>query len=159
MDQVASALQQCLQDEINAMGDFEKLLMSEQEALVAGKVDILTDITSSKTRMVSQITALEQQRCRHLASLGFAADAAGMQAYLNQAPEQAQISDTWNTLLASARSAQENNRTNGMLIQKHLSFTQGALSILQRGDNSANVYGPNGQPKLGQFSSRGLSVT
>ncbi|QGZ39266.1 flagella synthesis protein FlgN [Pseudoduganella flava] len=51
----------------------------------------------------------------------------------------------WNTVLEQTREAKEVNRLNGMLINKQLSHTQGALQALRPPSQAGAVYGPSGR--------------
>jgi flagella synthesis protein FlgN len=53
--------------------------------------------------------------------------------------------DAWKALLQLTREAKEINRLNGMLLNKHLSYTQGALNALRPVPQAGKLYGPSGQ--------------
>ena len=77
-----------------------------------------------------------------LAAAGYAASDTGMQSWLDR---KGCHSDHWDALLSLAKSAREINRTNGLLINKHMTRNQQALDVLQGTAPSSNFYGPNGQ--------------
>jgi flagella synthesis protein FlgN len=153
-------MQQCLEQEIQAMNLLTNLLQQEQAVLVEGRVEDLQPITLQKNQMVADVSVLETVRNRHLGSLGFSGDAAGMQAYLQRQPSDGSVNRSWSELRSIAESAKECNRTNGILINKQINFTQSALGILQQGqgDATGSFYGPNGQSTVGKFSGRGFAA-
>lgn len=155
-----TAIQQCLEQEVQAMNSLAEVLQQEQAVLIEGKVEDLHPITLQKNEVVANVSELEATRNRHLGQLGFSSDAAGMQAYLRQQADRDGITRIWTELLALTESARESNRTNGILINKQINFTQSALGILQQsqGDTAGSFYGPNGQSTLGKFTGRGFAA-
>lgn len=132
------------------------LLNKEQAQLIAAEIDALTALTEEKTVLVTRMSALAAERHQALAVAGFAATEAGMQAWLaNRQPET--TCQAWQELLQLARTAREVNRSNGMLIGKHLARNQGALNILKGGRQGQALYGPNGQSAV-TAAGRGLAI-
>ncbi|MBI3285010.1 MAG: flagellar protein FlgN [Burkholderiales bacterium] len=149
------SIQQCLQDEVTAMATLAALLKKEQSALVEGDIALLTEYTINKGQLVGVISELEKKRHNCLSELGFKADADGMQAYLQQASIASVAAVTWNELLHLSEQAKEDNRTNGMLINRHLSQNQAALNVLQQNNPAGSLYGPNGQSTVKNAPRRG----
>lgn len=133
-----------------------QLLQQEQELLIQADIDGLTKVTEEKTKAVTRMTELAQRRHRALATAGFEASESGMEAWMKN-PAAAAARASWNDLLALARQAKELNRTNGLLIGKHMARNQNALSILQGTPQGGNMYGPDGQ-SAGKASSRKLVI-
>ncbi|HEY1151024.1 MAG TPA: flagellar protein FlgN [Pseudoduganella sp.] len=120
-----------------------EVLKQEQDHLVAADIDKLTALTPHKSDLVAQMAALATGRHKALAALGFAAQEAGMEAWLAaQGDDESRA--LWQQVLDQTREAKELNRLNGMLINKHLSTTQGALQALRPQAAAAAVYGPTG---------------
>jgi len=132
-----------LRAEQQLITDLLEILKQEQAHLVAADIDQLTALTPHKSALVSQMATLATQRHRALAALGFAPQEAGMEAWL-AAQGDAAASAQWQQVLEQTREAKELNRLNGMLINKHLSQTQGALQALRPQSAAAAVYGPSG---------------
>jgi flagella synthesis protein FlgN len=63
----------------------------------------------------------------------------------------------WSGMIATAQAAKEINRTNGLLINKHMVHSQNALNILRGQTGSNNFYGPDGQTK-NSVNSRNLVI-
>jgi len=131
-----------LHEELQLITDLLEVLKQEQAHLVAADIDKLTALTPHKSRLVSQMGTLATQRHQALAVLGFLAEEAGMEAWLAEQHDAA-ASAVWDKVLDQTREAKELNRLNGMLINKHLSNTQGALQAL-RPQTAGPVYGPTG---------------
>ena len=92
---------------------------------------------------------------------GFAGDAAGVQAWLKQVAAGSETAQCWSNLLAATAKANENNRTNGLMINRHMNVTQSALKILQQNDPTAaagSFYGPSGHTTVSTSAGRGFAA-
>ncbi|MFZ6644205.1 flagella synthesis protein FlgN [Undibacterium sp. TJN25] len=159
MNTTITSLHQCLEEEVKAMASLAELLEKEQAALVDGKVEDLSKVTVNKVRVITDISELEKIRARQLMTLGFKADKEGMQAWLKQVPAESDTGRCWTKLLEITSKANENNRTNGILINKHMNYTQSALKILQQNDPVAgSLYGPSGHTTINKTSGRGFAA-
>ena len=110
---------------------------------MAADIDRLTALTPRKGEIVNRMGALAAERHAALANAGFEAREAGMENWLcaHGTPDDKAL---WNTVLSHTREAKELNRLNGMLVNKQLSHTQGALQALRPQSPAGNVYGPTG---------------
>ena len=145
-----------LQEELRTARTLLELLKQEQAQLVAADIDALNALTEEKTRLVTRMSELATDRHHALAATGFAASEAGMQAWLeNHQPDEAR--QAWQNLLELARAAKEVNRSNGLLIGKHLTRNQSALNVLKGGPQGQTLYGPNGQSSV-TAAGRGLAI-
>lgn len=132
-----------LREEEHIMTTLLGVLKQEQQHLVAAEIDGLTAVTMKKSALVTQMTLLSAQRHRALGKAGYPAEEAGMDAWA--AASGAEAASLWQALQQHAREAKELNRINGMLINKQMSHTQGALQALRPQSASANnFYGPGG---------------
>lgn len=150
------SIEHCLTDEINAMSELASLLKKEQLALANNDIDALDKTTSSKTELLRTIAELEKIRTNKVAALGFNGKPDGMHKYFAHNPvETKTCSDLWEKLLRISEQAKEDNRTNGLLINRRLSQNQAALNVLGRGSSSGALYGPTGQT-MNTTSMKGL---
>lgn len=152
------ALKDNLLTEVAAMRSFVEMLKQEQQALMENNADGLIAITPQKNELLTSIMGMENQRNQSLLSLGFNADAAGMQSLLAQKltkDTHAALTETWTTLLTISAEAQELNRTNGLLINRQMSRNQGILNLLQQ-DQGGAMYGADGQSKISTNTGRGI---
>ena len=135
-----------LREEEHIMATLLDVLKQEQRLLVAADVEGLPAVTTRKTALVTQMTLLSAQRHRALAKCGFPAEEAGMDAWIAASgDEREESARLWQTLLEHTRGAKELNRVNGLLINKQMSHTQGALQALRPRNAPANsFYGPGG---------------
>src|SRR4051794_25026656 len=106
------------------------LLKQEQAKLIAADIEALTALTEEKTRLVTRMSALATERHQALALAGFSATEDGMQAWL-ESHQPADARQSWQELMQLARDARDTNRSNGLLIGKHMARNQGALNILK----------------------------
>ena len=133
-----------LREEAQIMAALLELLKQEQLLLVAAEIDGLPAVTSKKTALIAQMTLLSAQRPRPLGKAGFPAQEAGMEAWIAAGADE-HIAQSWKLLLEHTREAKELNRVNGMLINKQMGHTQGALQALQPLSSGANnVYSASG---------------
>lgn len=144
-----------LRDELSLIQTLIELMKQEQGFLVAADTDGLTAITALKNGLVGQLAELSQQRHAQLGAAGFAAEDAGMAAWLD-AQQHPDAHSLWQDLLAATREAKELNRINGMLITKHLNHNQTLINAMRTPAASAetSVYGPSGQTATGGPSRR-----
>jgi flagella synthesis protein FlgN len=126
------------------MSSLYELMQQEQRSLVAANIDELSELTARKSALVAQLAACAKQRHDALAAAGFPPREEGMDAWL-AASGDADAGARWTELLTLTRAAKEQNRLNGMLVNKHLAHTQGALASMRPAAQSGNFYGPSGQ--------------
>jgi flagella synthesis protein FlgN len=130
------------------------VLKEEQQYLVAADIENLAQLTPRKSDLISQMGVLATERHRALGSAGFEAREAGMEVWL-AAKGTSDDTALWNEVLDQTRNAKELNRLNGMLINKQLSNTQGALQALRPPSQAGAVYGPSGRTST-NTTSRGF---
>ncbi|MBZ0106826.1 MAG: flagellar protein FlgN [Sulfuricella denitrificans] len=135
-----------IEAEYSGFQEFHHLLKQEQGALIKGDVDLLLQLSASKSDLIEKLTGLSTQRIRLITAAGYENNASGISAYLDAAKVQTATRDRWNKLLDLAREVDQINRSNGILIDTRLRHNQQTLSVLQSAANpSASLYGPNGQ--------------
>ena len=133
-----------LRTEHQLMASLLDVLRQEQQHLVAADIEALTLATTRKSALVGQLAQLAAQRHRALAGAGYPAEEAGMAAWIADSGD-AEAAPLWQALLAQTHDAKELNRINGMLINKHIGHTQGALQALRPlATASSQFYGPSG---------------
>jgi flagellar biosynthesis protein FlgN len=141
-----------LQAELDKITELLEVLKQEQQDLVAADIDHLTALTPQKSALVNEMAGLASARHQALAEAGFPAMEAGMEAWLAAQHDDA-ADMLWQRLLDQTRIAKELNRLNGVLINKHLGHTQGALQALR--PQQTTVYGPSGMT-TGSSTRRGF---
>lgn len=135
-----------LAQEQQAARSMLELLQREQVALTAARIEGLADLSTEKNTLALRMTTLANARYTALAAVSHSADEDGMRAWLDHGRHDG-ARQLWSGLLALAKSAKELNRTNGLLIARHLARNQAALNVL-RGAAGGNFYGPDGQTTL-----------
>jgi len=134
---------QSLRAEHKLITALHDVLREEQELLVAADIDNLDGLTPRKAELINEMALQANQRHRALGAAGCAKSEAGMESWLNDHGTRDDRA-LWSEVLDQTRKAKELNRLNGMLINRQLSHTQGALHAL-RPQSQANVYGPSGR--------------
>jgi len=142
-----------LHEEQQVMQNLRDLLEQEQRYLMKAVIEKLEEVASQKSTLVTQMSQLSSQRHGALAAAGFAAREEGMDAWLATAVEPG-AADLWRAVLKLTREAKELNRLNGMLINKQMAYTQGALNALRPMPQSGQIYGRSGQTSIGGASRR-----
>ncbi|MFZ6848448.1 flagella synthesis protein FlgN [Undibacterium sp. RuRC25W] len=151
------SIQQCLTAEVAAMSELASLLKSEQSALADGDMDALSETTSGKTVLLRKIAELEKVRTTKMTALGFNGKPEGMKDYFTQSTDDTEYcAMLWEKLLSISEQAKEDNRTNGLLINRRLSQNQTALNVLGRGGSTGSLYGPTGQATVNTGSMKGM---
>lgn len=145
-----------LSEENKAARSLLQLLQQEQDRLVAAEIDGLPELTEEKAKVVARLTELATIRHNALASAGFEAKESGMKAWLEKTASNT-INKSWTELLSMVRRAKEMNRTNGLLINKHMVRNQQAITVLRGTPQGGNFYGPDGQARA-YSSTRGLVI-
>jgi flagella synthesis protein FlgN len=133
-----------LADERHVIGSIVELMKTEQQFLISADADGLAGIVPNKLQLAQRAAELSRIRHKALAAAGFHAGEEGMEPWLAVGGSDSARNE-WNRLLDLAREAKELNRVNGMLVNKQLAHTQGALNALRPQTGAAGVYGPGGQ--------------
>ncbi|CDG81871.1 flagella synthesis protein FlgN [Janthinobacterium agaricidamnosum] len=142
-----------LHEEQQLMSSLLELMQQEQQFLLAAAIEELTEVTARKSSLVGQLSVLASRRHAALAGAGYPAQEDSMDAWL-VAHGDSDAQAAWSALLELTRSAKETNRLNGMLVNKHLVHTQGALNTMHPAAQSGNFYGPSGQTTTNNTSRR-----
>lgn len=151
-------LQQVIDQEIVAMQSLSQLLDEEQQVLVDNESEKLEAITPNKNQLLTTVFELEKKRSELLLKTGYSNDADGMRQFLATITGSQSLENAWQNLLDISNKAQEKNRINGQLINRHLSKNQAALNILHSGSGhqAGSMYGADGQSKLKKNAKRGI---
>lgn len=137
-------LHACLHDELTAMSSLTEVLKLEEVALVDGNVEKLNQLTIEKSKLISDLSTLENERRACLEHQGYSPDLKGMQEYFEKIPAETTAASNWSALLQLSERAKEYNRTNGLLINRQFVRNQSALNALQQKSPAESMYGPNG---------------
>lgn len=140
-------IDRALEDELSAARQLFGLLKSEQQHLVAADTDALISLTEQKNAFVTRMSEASSRRANAFSVHDVGTTATAVQLWL--AGVDAKTSGIWNELMAVATQARELNRTNGLLISRHLKNNQHALQVLQGNANVGRFYGPDGQSTAG----------
>lgn len=147
MTTAQTAMENCLNQEIDAARKLVDILQEEQNHLLSASIDKLEPLVAQKAALVVELSQYTRERHECLKQAGRETTQAGMEAWLENETGATQAAQNWQELVALSRSAKELNRLNGMLISSHLSRNSQALAIL-RGNSQpeAGSYGPDGHP-------------
>ena len=149
----------CLQNESDTMAALVEMLTQEQAALTLAPTVALMDeintITRNKNEIIAAVSQAGLLRRRELTRLGFNQIDTTLPDWLQ---DDAQLG-CWQQLISHTKKANELNRINGLLINRHLLRNQSTLAVLTRQHNSATapaLYGANGQSNAQRSQGRGF---
>ena len=149
----------CLQNESNAMAALVETLVQEQAALTLAPTVALMEeintITRNKNEIITTVSQAGVQRRRELARLGFNQIETTLPDWLQ---DEAQLS-CWQQLISHTKKANELNRINGLLINRHLLRNQSTLAVLTKqhsAGSAPSLYGANGQSNAQRSQGRGF---
>lgn len=145
-----SRLDDLLRDELRAGTDLLAALRHEYAMLRAPTPPAIEEAVSRKHRALADLETLGRRRETLIRSAGFRADRQGIEACLARHDPQRRTPPArrWRELLDLMASCQQQNLTNGIVIQASQRHTRQALAILRGqpgGDGPA--YGPGGEAR------------
>lgn len=134
------------EEESRVVEEFLHVLRQEQEALIAGQIDLILPLVGGKEAYCQRLDRFARQRLVLLSGSGLAAGAT-----LNNwlAAQDQRVKDAWQHLLKLAEEAKNLNRQNGQLISSRMQSNSQALNVLLSAADRASLYGPDGQPRTG----------
>jgi flagella synthesis protein FlgN len=131
MHQTPHPLAAAITAESGVLREFIAVLREEQQLLLAGSTEQIARFAETKSRLVLELTRLNDARLQQLRQHGFSADRDGMEKLLDaESPADTMIAGLWQQFLQLAASAERLNATNGLLIGARMSYTQRALHAL-----------------------------
>lgn len=135
-----------LEAERNSFGAFIEILRKEENALIEGKVEKIDYLASDKSRLIDELIQLDGHRNEYLQKQGISLEKNSINAWLTeQHSGQSEIKILWNELLDLAKTAQQLNHSNGLIISTQLRHNQRAFAALHCAAGNVSLYGPKGQ--------------
>lgn len=135
-----------LETERNTLCAFIEILKKEENALVDGKIEKIDYLASDKSRLIEELIQLDDHRNEYLQRQGLALEKSSINAWLcEQHSDQSEIKILWNELLELAKTAQQLNHSNGLIISNQLQHNQRAYAALHCAAGNVSLYGPKGQ--------------
>ena len=133
------------------------LLSREQASLVRANMDEIEQILDEKAHLLSELGSTVQKRHDALVKLGFEGSEKGMADWL-VAQKTAAVQQSWMQFHKMLVQAQEMNRVNGVLINKHFSRNEQFLNALHAHHSPGQMYGANGQATTQSYLRSGLQA-
>lgn len=134
------------EEESRVVVEFLHVLRQEQEALIAGQIDLILPLSGGKEAYCQRLDRFARQRLVLLSGSGLAAGET-LNNWLKAQDQR--VRDTWQHLLKLAEEARNLNRQNGQLIASRMQSNSQALNVLLSAADRASLYGPDGQPRTG----------
>ncbi|GKW19715.1 flagellar synthesis protein FlgN [Pectobacterium araliae] len=131
-------LQSILEQLLNNLRELDVVMSEEQTLLCAGHINsvALQQVTEKKTSLLATMQHLEVRRHTTESTLKL------------QAPYDSveKLSDYWQQVQELTRRLNDQNKHNGLLLNRHIAYTNEAINIL-RPRHGQGLYGPDGQSK------------
>ena len=135
-----------LETERNTLRAFIEILKKEENALVEGKIKKIDYLASDKSRLIEELIKLDDRRNEYLQKQGLSLTKNSINAWLTEQHScQNEIKTLWNELLNLAKTAQQLNHSNGLIISNQLQHNQRAFAALNCAAGNVSLYGPKGQ--------------
>ena len=135
-----------LETERNTLDAFIEILRKEENALVEGKIEKIDYLASDKSRLIDELIQFDDHRNEYLQKQGLSLEKSSINAWLTeQHSGQSEIKILWNELLDLAKTAQQLNHSNGLIISTQLQHNQRAFAALHCAAGNVSLYGPQGQ--------------
>lgn len=146
-------LEAVLAQEVACTESLLKSLQTERSALAARDSALLARSTGEKLQHTEKLDALERERERLLAEMGFGSECPDLSKCFERLPSNAHtLHILWQQILANAEACRTSNLTNGGILEANRQHVEQALCILRGQAGSPSVYDPKGEtaPHLGQ---------
>ncbi|MDP1551057.1 MAG: flagellar protein FlgN [Nitrosomonas sp.] len=135
-----------LETERNTLRAFIEILKKEENALVEGRIEKIDHLASDKSRLIEELIKLDDHRNEYLQKQGLSLEKSSINAWLaEQHSGQSEVKILWDELLDLAKTAQQLNHLNGLIISTQLQHNQHAFSALHCAAGNVSLYGPQGQ--------------
>jgi flagella synthesis protein FlgN len=135
-----------LETERDTLRAFIEILKKEENSLVEGKIETIDYLASDKSRLIEELIQFDDHRNEFLRKQGLSLEKNSINAWLSeQHSSQSEIKILWNELLDLAKTAQQLNHSNGLIISTQLQHNQRAFSALHCAAGNVSLYGPKGQ--------------
>lgn len=135
-----------LENEKNTLHAFIEILRKEEYALIVGKIEEIDYLASDKSRLIQELIQLDDHRNEYLQQQGLILEKNSINNWLaGRHPGQPEIKISWNELLDLAKTAQQLNHSNGLIISTRLQHNQRAFAALHCAAGNVSLYGPKGQ--------------
>lgn len=146
---LGSFLARRIGDEIALLRDFVAVLQREQAALATDDADEIAASSGAKVGLLRQLGQISTERNLALAREGFAADRAGLDAFMARHADSGVLAKLREPLMELAGEANELNRINGKLIRLRMANNQKSLAVLLGTAEGSSTYGRDGRSSLG----------
>ncbi len=138
---------------VNAINEFHALLDREAQALAAGKLDGLTELSRDKMQLSEQLDRLDRQRRAGIANATRTqTDLEAMTEALLQCNNGTALLQDWKAALEKLRQCRSANELAGAQIHAQTRRSERALEILAGDMAAAVTYGPGGASRMAHRS-------
>ncbi len=144
-----------LRAELTALRSFVGLLEQEQKVLLANDTDALLQLAEQKSGSALLLNQLVEKRTRSFLEILPDLKTATILKWLKQ--NESAALPLWQEINTLADRALKINASSGELIQLKMQHNQHALAVLSKSNDTANLYGPNGQRNLPSSSGKPIA--
>jgi flagellar biosynthesis/type III secretory pathway chaperone len=133
-----------LAEEIQALGEVEKLLNVEHQALLSKDIESLEQTAEVRRARIGALVRIEDERRTLCRMLGHAPDAPGLQKMMQWCDPKGLLTDAWRDRGERAKRCRLLNDRNGALVTARLKRVEGLVDLLTGKAQSQATYGPRG---------------
>ena len=157
MNSLQAGFATILQKELGQLAQLEVVLSQEHAALKQRDSDALVTNTDEKQRVIESIESCGRERSRLLQDAGIATDKDTVLAFVKMSPE---LLSKWNELEVVLLRCQEQNKINGLLIDRGRQQTTQILKILlgDGGNENTELYDAKGSTSSSFSKSQSIKV-
>ena len=138
-------LESVLTQEVECTERLLETLRAERAALTHRDMTALTESTEQKVTHTQQLEALEREREKLVAGLGFDGDAASLMECFQAQRSGASLRRLWQKILTNMEACRSSNLTNGSILEASRQHVEQALCILRGQSGGPSLYDPNGE--------------
>lgn len=137
------------------------LLDQEAKCLQSRDIESIEDAARRKRELADYLNDLTAKQRNLLELLGYSADRAGMENFLDQVssePDGTEIRDIWQSLLKVTAECRHQNEINGAYLGLLERYVESSLDLISGSPSQSETYGPKGSKNRGVLSRRSFKV-
>jgi flagellar biosynthesis/type III secretory pathway chaperone len=138
-------LARLLAEENSALGEFERLLEREHQALRARDIDALEALAEARQASVVGLLKIEDERRSVCSMLGYETDLPGLARLIAWCDPRRSLATAYEECATRARKCRDLNDRNGVLVGAQIKRVEGLLGAITGTSATPRGYGPRSQ--------------
>lgn len=150
-------LHELLRTQYDCAGQLLSVLQSEAEALINRDLDLLQTLAAEKQRLTVHLDQSDADMQRLLQDHGYGNQRSNVTDCIAWCDDSGQLLRGWNALMDRVARCQQQNRSNGVLLDSSRRHAQQVLSILRGSAPAPDLYNPTGHTAQPGIAGRSLA--